>query len=97
MKKIIALVDDFIGLNPKEVTELIEKGVKPGGSYPVKNVNLEGEGYTATVIVEGNEKTEEAELKNGNVSLFCAYDLDDIRTYDPRKDKELIKPAEKGG
>ena len=41
MKKIIALVDDFIGLNPKEVTELIEKGVKPGGSYPVKNVNLE--------------------------------------------------------
>lgn len=90
-EKVYAVLNDFIGIDPKESNKLVKKGIVPGDFFLVKSVEVDGKNFKTIVEVEKDGKKFEEIFDGKNVSLYKRYDADDVKKYDPLTDESLKK------
>ena len=95
-EKIFAILNDLIGVDPKETNRLIKRGITPGDFFLAKSVELDGNSFKVVVeVLSDGEKFEET-LGGRNVSLYKQYDTDDVRPYNPLTDESLKSKSQMG-
>lgn len=95
-EKVFAILNDLIGVDPKETNRLIKRGVTPGGFFLVNSVKLDGRSFKVVVEVLNNGETFEETLGGENVSLYKQYDTDDVKAYNPLTDESLKSSSQMG-
>ena len=90
-EKIFAVINNLDGLTTQERMVLNQMGCEVGSVCNVKDVIVNGDSYEAVCDVY----TAEITFDSNNVKLYRTYG-DDVKLYDPLKDKELTKPKQQG-
>lgn len=89
--KIFALINNYNGLTNQQRFMMDQIGCEVGTVCNVKEVVMKGDSYEVVCDVY----TAEITLSADNVRLYKTFG-DDIKYYDPLKDKDFCKPKQQG-
>ena len=90
-ERIFALINNFDGLTDQQKFVMNQIGCEVGTVCNVKEIVMNGDSYEVVCDVY----TAEITLSADNVRLYKPFG-DDIKYYDPLKDKDFCKQNQKG-